>query len=257
MIKVVDTHAHLESLASLEKDVYEAKEAGVVAIIAVGSDYDSNVRVLDIAAKYPSFVFPALGLHPWELGKVGTEGVDKNLKLIEDQREAIVAVGEVGLDYDKRVRAIAEKDRQQAVLREFLALAKRLDKPVSLHSRYSWKDCFDMVRSAALDKVVFHWFTGFSSVLDSILKAGYFVSCTPAAEYHSEHRRAIREAPLAQLLLETDSPVSYGRESRYQSVPKDVLRSLNAVAELKGLDRDVVAEKTTENALRLFGIPTL
>jgi len=255
VIKVVDTHAHLESLGDLEKDVHEAREEGVVAIVAVGSDYDSSSRVLDMAAKYPRFVFPALGLHPWELGKAGTEGVDKILKLIEDQKEAIVAVGEVGLDYDKRVRAIAEKSRQQAVLKEFLALARRLDKPVSLHSRYSWKDCFDLVQSAGLDKVVFHWFTGFSSVLDSILKAGYFVSCTPAAEYHSEHRRAIREAPMAQLLLETDAPVSYGRDSRYQSAPKDVLRSLNAAAELKGVDRDLVAEKTTENALKLFGIP--
>ncbi|MBI4332386.1 MAG: TatD family hydrolase [Chloroflexi bacterium] len=251
---LIDTHAHLESLPELEGSLEEARQAGLKAIVAVGSDYESNLHVLDIAARYPGIVFPALGLHPWDLGKAGVSEVEQDLKLIEDHRDMIVAIGEVGLDYDKRVRAAAEKDRQQAVLKEFLALAAKLDKPVSLHSRYSWKDCFDLARAAGLRKVVFHWFTGFSSVLEQILKAGYFISATPAAEYHSEHRRAIRESPLSQLLLETDSPVFYGRENRYQASPKDIVRSLGAVAQIKGVDRELVAAQTSGNARRLFGV---
>lgn len=254
MLSLIDTHAHLESLENLGQELEEARQAGVSAIIAVGSDYESNLRVLEMAEKHPNYVFPALGLHPWDLGRMSAEEVTRTLKFIEDHATSIVAVGEIGLDYDKRVRAQVDKGRQQAVLRELLGLAKKLGKPVSVHSRYSWKDCFELVRAAGVEKAVFHWFTGFSSVLQEILAAGYFISATPAAEYHAEHRRAMREAPISQLLLETDSPVHYGRESRYQSSPRDLLRSLNAVAEIKGLDKAEVAEKTTENAITLFNL---
>ncbi len=254
VLRIVDTHAHLETLENLEQELEAARQAGVSGIVAVGSDYESNARILEIAARHQNYVFPALGLHPWDLGRMNEADVARTLKSIEGHKESIVAVGEIGLDYDKRVRAQVDKDRQQAVFKELLSLARKLGKPVSIHSRYSWKDCFNLVRDAGIEKAVFHWFTGFSSVLQEILAAGYFISATPAAEYHAEHRRAIKEASLSQLLLETDSPVYYGREQRYQSAPRDLLRSLNAVAEIKGMDRAVVAEKTTENAVRLFGI---
>ena len=254
MLQLVDTHAHLETVENLEQELEATHQAGIVSIIAVGSDYESNTRILEIATRYPRYVFPALGLHPWDLGRMSEADVARTLKSIEDHKETIVAVGEIGLDYDKRVKAQVDKTRQQAVLTELLSMATRLGKPVSIHSRYSWKDCFELVRAAGVEKAVFHWFTGFSSVLQEILSAGYFISATPAAEYHAEHRRAIKEAPLSQLLLETDSPVYYGREQRYRSAPRDLLRSLNAVAEIKGVDRATVAEKTTENAIRLFGM---
>ncbi|MDP2744680.1 MAG: TatD family hydrolase, partial [Dehalococcoidia bacterium] len=70
--------------------------------------------------------------------------------------------------------------------------------------------------------------------------------------YHAEQRRAVREAPLPSLLLETDSPVRYGTEMKYASTPKDVLRSLKAVAEIRGMEEAVLAEQTTRNAVRLF-----
>ena len=105
-----------------------------------------------------------------------------------------------------------------------------------------------------MDKAVFHWFTGFSSVLRGIIDGGYFVSATPAAEYHEEHRRAIREAPLQRLLLETDCPVTYGREARYESQPADILRGLEAVSQLKGIAEAKIAEQTTRNAINFFSL---
>lgn len=83
---------------------------------------------------------------------------------------------------------------------------------------------------------------------------GYFISATPAAAYHEEHRRAIREVPLNRLLLETDCPVQYGREEKYRSEVADVVRSLQAVAAIKGLEPEAVAKATTENALSFFGL---
>ena len=92
-------------------------------------------------------------------------------------------------------------------------------------------------------------------MLRDLLGQGYYVSATPATEYHSEHRRAVREAPLDRLLLETDSPVSYGREDRYTAAPKDVVRSLNATSEITGTNRESLAEQTTQNAIRFFRLP--
>jgi TatD DNase family protein len=93
--------------------------------------------------------------------------------------------------------------------------------------------------------------------LQEILDAGYFISCTPAVEYHEEHRRAIKEAPLTQLLLETDSPVSYGREIRYRAQPADILRSLKTVALIKGVGESEIVQQTTYNAKQLFEIKLL
>ena len=149
---------------------------------------------------------------------------------------------------------VASKELQKEVLNRLLNIAKKYDKPAIIHSRYAWKDALYLIQDIGMDKAVFHWFTGFSSVLRDIISAGYFVSATPATEYHEEHRRAIREAPLQKLLLETDCPVTYGRVARYESRPADVLRNLEAVSQLKGIDKTEIAEQTTRNAITFFSL---
>jgi TatD DNase family protein len=254
LLKVIDTHAHLDELENLEPALSKAKEAGIIAIVAVGSNHKSNRKVMEISLKYPALVHPAFGLHPWELGNLESRQIDATLKSIGERAAEIVAIGEIGLDYDKRVVKVAPKELQKEVFKRLLALAKAHEKPAIIHSRYAWKDCFELTKEAGIKKAVFHWFTGFSSVLRDILDAGYFTSATPAAEYHEEHRRAIKETPLEKLLLETDCPVAYGKEIRYRSEPADVLRTLSAVALLKGSDEISIAEQTTHNAINLFGL---
>ena len=80
-------------------------------------------------------------------------------------------------------------------------------------------------------------------MLRDIIDEGYFISATPAVEYHAEHRRAVREAPLLNLLLETDAPVEYGRDVRYTSAPKDLLRALSAVSGIKGIEETTLTGK--------------
>ena len=254
MYKLIDTHAHLDELENLDLMLEEAKEVGVIAIVAVGSDYRSNIKILEISQKHYPFVYPALGLHPWELANLGASQIDNNLKLIEQNIAGAVAIGEIGLDYDKRVVKAASKELQKDVLRRLLYLAKEYAKPVIIHSRYAWKDALHLVQDSGMEKAVFHWFTGFSSIVRGIIEGGYFISATPATEYHEEHRRAVRETPLNRVLLETDCPVTYGREVRYKSKPADVLRSLQAVAQLKGVDEAVIAEQTTRNAVNFFAL---
>jgi len=255
--RLIDTHAHLEEIEDLPTVLDKAKEAGVISIIAVGSDYQSNVEVLQICQDYPGFVYPALGLHPWELENLSSIEINETLSFIETRMDGIVAIGEIGLDYDKRVLKVSPKPLQQEVFKQLLTLALKHNKPAIIHSRYAWQDAYDIVKETRVKRAVFHWFTGFSSVLRSILDSGYFISATPAAEYHEEHRRAIREVPLNRLLLETDCPVTYGRGDRYTSQPADVLRALKAVAALKGTDETTLAKQTTSNSVELFSLKTV
>jgi len=252
--KLIDTHAHLDELKTLDLMLEEAKKVGVIAIIAVGSNHQSNIKTLEISQEHHRFVYPALGLHPWELAGLGTFEIDDNLRFIEQNIASAVAVGEIGLDYDKRVLKVASKELQQEVLGRLLNIARKYAKPAIIHSRYAWKDALCIVQDVGIDKAVFHWFTGFSSVLRDIIAGGYFVSATPAAEYHEEHRRAVKEAPLPRLLLETDCPVTYGKAARYESQPADILRDLKAVSQLKEIDEATIAEETTRNAIDFFSL---
>jgi len=252
--KLIDTHAHLDELKNLDLILEEAKKAGIIAIVAVGSNHQSNIKTLEISQKHRRFVYPALGLHPWELGNLGTFGIDDNLRFIEQNIASAVAVGEIGLDYDKRVLKAASKELQKEVLARLLNIAKKYAKPAIIHSRYAWKDALHLIQDAGMDKAVFHWFTGFSSVLRGIIDGGYFISATPATEYHEEHRRAVKEAPLQRLLLETDCPVTYGRTARYESQPADIVRGLEAVSQLKGIAEATIAEQTTRNAINFFSL---
>jgi len=250
---IIDTHAHLDEIENLGVVMAQAREAGVVAIIAVGQDLASNKKTLEIAAKYPGFVYPALGYHPWNIKE---PEIAANLDFIKTNISKAVGIGEVGLDYHKRVREAADKDLQKRVFAEVLQIAKENDKPALIHSRYAWRDAFDMVKGAGITKAVFHWYTGTSSVLRDIIDGGYYISVTPAVEYHEEHRRAVKETPLGQLLLETDSPVTYarGREGEFKTTPADVVRSLKGAAEIKGLSEGEAAKATTGNAVQLFNL---
>jgi len=251
MYELIDTHAHLEEIGDLERVLAEAKKAGIVAVVAVGSDYGSNKKVLQLARTYPGFVYPALGLHP---GQLGDAQIDRDLDFIRDNIDSAVAIGEVGLDYHKRVRAVVDKAWQQQVFGEILLIAKTVDKPVIVHSRYAWRDALTLVIAARIETAVFHWYTGTSSVLRDIISSGYYISATPAVLYHEEHRRAVKAVPLERLLLETDAPVVYqrGSELEYQASPADVIKSLTGVAELKGIVPAQIAGATTDNARKLF-----
>ncbi|MBA7650293.1 putative metal-dependent hydrolase YcfH [subsurface metagenome] len=251
MYRLIDTHAHLEEIENLEQALAEAKSANIIAIIGVGTDYESNQKVLNFARTYKDLVYPALGLHPWN---IKASEIDRNLEFIKAHIDEAVAIGEIGLDYHKRVRATAEKDLQKYVLKEVLKIAGKYKKPVIIHSRYAWRDSLALVEEAQLERAVFHWYTGPSSVLRDIISQGYFISATPAVEYHEEHRRAIKEIPLDRLLLETDSPVVYGRgrDFEYESRPVHILTALRGAAQLKGMSEAEIAEITTDNALDFF-----
>jgi len=243
VINLIDTHAHLDQIDQLSLVLENAKIAGVASIISVGTHFQANVKTLKIAEENQGFVYPSIGIHPWD---VESEG-QKSLEFIEMNVNKCIAIGEIGLDYWIK----KDKKKQVDVFKHQLEIANKNHKPVLVHSRGAWEDCYTMIKEIEPYKVIFHWYSGPLHILDQIIESGYSISATPAAEYSKHLRQAIRHAPLSSILLETDSPVEYkGRLSE----PVDVIKSLKAVAELKRVPLEEVAKATTINAKEFFGL---
>jgi TatD DNase family protein len=247
-MNLIDTHVHLEQISELPAMIDRCKKEGVLGIVAVGMDLRSNQAILAICENHSGYVFPAFGLHPWSLK--GEEELERCIRFIERSIDKCVAIGEIGLDYKIKVG----KKFQQKAFQRALDIAGRFNKPACIHSRYSYKRTFQMVRDAGVIKAVFHWYSGPVDNLESIIEAGYFVSATPALEYSEAHRKAIAKAPLEQILIETDAPVEYkGLESR----PFHIGKTLQALVDLKGVSAEKAAKVTTESAIDFFGLSTL
>ncbi len=251
MRKVIDTHTHLEAIKNLAEAVKRAEDSGVLSIITVGSDFESSRRALDISGAYgQTRIYPALGIHPWNLITCDPK---PTLEFIEENIEKAVAVGEIGLDYwlKQAKKDMEQRNRQKEVFKILLRLGKKYQKPAIIHTRGSWEDCFDLTVETETKMAVFHWYSGPLEILDKILGQGYYISANPSAEYSKKHQAAIANTPLERILLETDSPVKYQYK---ESEPADILRTLEAVARIKGVSRKDAADITTRNAKELFNL---
>lgn len=242
-LRLIDTHAHLDEFPDLNPVVERAKNAGVIAVIAVGTSHASNEKTLHLSQSHRGYIFPAQGIHPWEVG----DGAEEEITAIEAKIKDCVAIGEIGLDYWIK----KEKEIQRRTFKQLLELAVRWDKPVSIHTRGAWEDAYLLVAESKIKKAVFHWYSGPQAILHKILDSGYLVSATPAVAYSKALREAVKFTPIDSLLLETDSPVKY---MGITAEPATVVKTLKYVAELKGILEEVVAEKTTENAIALFNL---
>ena len=252
MLKVADAHAHLIELKDLDAVIDRASKAGVFAIVSMGVSLRSNIKNLQITKKYSDSqvkIIPALGLHPWGLDEKDIEPtIEHILKNIQES----AGIGEIGLDYWRKDGSLIEpskKEIQHLAFKKTIKLAKEFGKPISVHTRGAWEDCFNMIVEQRVKKVIFHWFSGPVELVKKIIDCDFYISTTPALKYSKEHRSAILNTPLENLLLETDSPVKYGD---LKSEPKDVLIPLREVSKLKNVKIEEVAKKTTNNFLNIF-----
>lgn len=256
MYKLIDTHAHLDQIIDLESALKRAKEAGVEKIIAVATDYNSCIRLLDIKkSNYDPEIFIALGVHPTE---IKSNEIEKTLNLIEENKKNIIAIGEIGLDYwHKSVKKDkSKKEQQEEVFSQQLKIAKKYNLPVIIHSRGSWQDCLKLCLEYEIKMAVFHWYSGPIDILKKILTSNFFISATPSLGYSPQHQAAIQETPLDRLLLETDSPVFFGDvpNNGFKAEPKDVIRTLDLVSKLKNISQEKIITQTNKNAETVFNI---
>ncbi|MGP3667028.1 MAG: TatD family hydrolase [Candidatus Bathyarchaeota archaeon] len=253
MLKLADSHVHLDELENLEEVLKDCRNVGVLAVVGVGSNQASNIYLTNLPAEYYGVkIYITLGIHPWAV-TLEKEKPDLTLKLVEEKAGKIVGVGEVGLDFWlKEARKSQDvKDLQVNVFKFFLHVAKEHGKPVIIHSRGAWEECLNLAEKVGVEKAVFHWFTGPLNILKRIVDDDYFISVTPAVRYSKEHQLVVKNTPLENILIETDSPVKYGG---VPAKPSDVIRSLEGVVKIKGLSIEEVANVVAKNFEKVFNV---
>jgi TatD DNase family protein len=175
--------------------------------------------------------------------------------LIRQKREGLVAIGEVGLDHWK-VKEPAERELQREIFTRFVRLSLELDLPLNIHSRSAGRHVVSLLLEEGAQRVQLHAFDGKPASALPAVEAGYFFSIPPSVVRSRQKQKLVRRLPLSCLLLETDSPVLSAVPGE-RNEPAQVRISLQAIAELKQLPEQQVAEAVTQNTRRLLGDRTL
>jgi TatD DNase family protein len=254
-MKLIDAHIHLsdaEYTGHIDELIADAKNAGVTALVTNSMDLKTCQSDLALAEKYPDLVYPALGIHPWNINVLKENELEQIIDLIQKQKSTVKAIGEIGLDY--KYESVWEK--QMMVFDKMLHLAESLDLPVIIHSRGTTDKIVDMLPSYNLKRVLLHWFSYPMSALTRAMDNGYFITEGPPATYSNGIREVIEKVPLTNLLTETDGPVTYWK-SPYNgqlTKPSFIRNVVEAVAEIKKTQAENVAEQIAKNFEVFFNI---
>jgi TatD DNase family protein len=247
---LIDCHAHLcDPVFDADRGevLDRALAAGVEAIVAVGETLEDARRNRRLAEIHPQ-VFPAAGLYPTHLD------VDLAVELerwIRENRECLVAIGEVGLDHWK-VKEPADREAQRENFRRFVRLAVELDLPLNVHSRSAGRHAVALLLEQDARRVQLHAFDGKPSSALPAVEAGFYFSIPPSIVRSRQKQKLVRRLPLSCMLLETDSPV-LSPDPGERNEPANLRVGLRTVAELKGVTETEVAERVHENSIRLYG----
>lgn len=254
---LIDTHCHLdEDSFAVDRDEVVARsiDAGLAAIVTIGTTAASSVQAVEIAARY-SQVYAAVGIQPNYAAQAGPD----DWQTIEDlaTRPKVVAIGETGLD---RYWDYAPFDLQTEYFARHLDLARRHDLPFVVHCREAEADVVSQLREAAQSgalRGVMHSFAGDAATADACLELGLHISFAGMLTYKKNDalREVARAVPLDRLLVETDSPYLAPVPLRgKRNEPANVQHTAAVLAAVHGLTPDEMAEITTRNARRLFAL---
>lgn len=249
---MIDTHCHLVyENADPEPAIAKARKV-LDAVITCGypRDYDKNIKVVE---RYKGFVFLTLGLHPIDIKDMTADEVDKYMDFMRNQKENILAIGEVGLDFHW-FPGEEENKRFKEVFSRCLRLARELGKPVVLHTRKAEQECFDMVVSHGIKNAVFHCYSGGMTLARQIIDSGFLISLSTNIDRSKNTRKIAKSFPLDMLLTETDSPFLSPMPGQ-KNEPVNVKLVVEKIAELRGMNVEEVDRQTTENAIKFFNLP--
>jgi TatD DNase family protein len=204
-------------------------------------------------SKVENGIFPAYGLHPMYL----TEHQPQHLRELAlwIEREKPVAVGECGLDF--HVDGL-DAEAQRSYFQGQLELAREADLPVIVHARRALDDVTAAIRRVGNLRGVVHSFSGSPEQAQQLWKLGFFLGIGGPVTYERARRLRgiVASMPLEWLLLETDSPDQplHGHQGK-RNEPALLQEVCNTVAELRGVDPQIIATATSANCERLFNLP--
>jgi TatD DNase family protein len=272
---LIDTHAHL-NFAAFKDDFTETIKRSIDSdtwMINVGSQLSTSQEAVEIASQYEKGVYAAIGLHPIHLEtQVRKEIIDEKEEFEFTSREEkfnpenyrkmagnqkVVAIGETGLDYfhDKN-----NKEKQKEVFRQQIKLAVELDLPIIVHCREANGDVIEILKEAKKiykEKLrgVVHCFSGDLSEAKEYIALDFLLGFNGIITFTRDYDKVLLEIGLEHAVVETDCPYLTPPPHRgKRNEPAYVKHVAEKIANLKGISVKEVAQKTTENAKKLFNL---
>ncbi|WP_349409054.1 TatD family hydrolase [Pseudalkalibacillus sp. SCS-8] len=251
-----DTHAHLNA-DQFEEDreevIQRALDEGVSHIVVVGFDRKTINGAMDLAETY-DFIYAAVGWHPVD----AIDMTEEDLKWIEElsSHPKVVALGEMGLDYhwDK-----SPKDVQKDVFRQQIRLAKKVKLPIVIHNREATEDVVSILEEEDAGEVggIMHCYSGSLEIAKRCMDMNFYISFGGPVTFKNAKRpkEVAAEIPMDRLLIETDCPFLSPHPLRGKRNESAYVKYIaEQIADLKGISVEELAQKTSDNAFRLFGI---
>ncbi|MCE2506842.1 MAG: TatD family hydrolase [Nitrosopumilaceae archaeon] len=201
-----DSHIHLSDpqyFSDMDFTLHEMESLKIKAC-CVSMDAENSLQTLELAKK-SNLVLPFIGIHP----ECASDDLDKVVTMIENNHDTIAGVGEIGLDptYTNN----EDSKRQTLVFETLLSCAEKFHKPVSIHSRKSLDDVFQIMTSYDTKHALLHWFDGNKKQLQKAMDMGFFVSFGPVMIYANDKQALLSKSDESKILVETDGPVRFSR----------------------------------------------
>ena len=254
MTSFIDTHCHLDKLDSTpEEAVKQAIQEGVKTMVTISVDEESFDFVSNAVMQFKD-VYGTIGVHPHDASEFRTS-LEQSIRKLAREQDKLIAIGETGLDYHYMN---SSTENQQFAFRKQLQIAVELNLPVVLHSREAEADTISILKEIPVPALgVAHSFTSSLKMAKTLLDMGWYLGINGIVTFKKAEdlREVVRWLPLDRLLLETDSPflapVPFrGKPNKPAHIP--VIASF--IAELRKIPIEHLAEKTSQNAHRLFSI---
>jgi TatD DNase family protein len=255
---LIDTHAHLDDekfATDLPQVLQRALDAGVRRIVTIATTAPSSATCVALAAQYPSLA-GTVGIQPNHVAEAAPDAWDQVVQLV--MRPKVVAVGETGLD---RYWDYTPFPQQEDFFARHLELARKHNLAVVIHCREAEADVLRMLRDDYNHhgplRAVMHSFSGDWPTAEACLAMGLHISFAGMVTYKNAQdlRDVARRVPLESLLVETDSPYLAPVPLRgKRNEPGHVIHTAACLAAVQGVELAVLAQQTTQNALKLFGM---
>lgn len=264
---LIDTHTHLETFArngTLAATLTRAREAGVEAMVTIGTAPDDWTLYRGIAGEHPGFVHYSVGLHPCSVEAGWAAAVAQIEEFWGGTAPRPVALGECGLDRFHLPKDAAQADMifawQRAAFAAQLEIAKRLACPVVVHSRGAFQECVELIDASGVEwsRVVFHCFTEGEPEMSELTRRGGFGSFTGILTYKNAApiRAAAKAQGLGRFMLETDAPYLTPLPHRGKpNEPAFVRHTAEfAAADVFGVSYEILTTAATANARSFFNL---
>ena len=252
---MIDSHCHINDPSFKdypEEYINLAKSAGIAEFLVVGYDEKSSRIAVDISKKFPE-CFAAVGIHPSDVKRMKKGDLESIQELAKNER--VLAIGEIGLDYywDKEKEI---QDQQKDFFIKQIDIANKLNKPISIHCRDAYEDCYEILKSHPVKKGgVMHCYGGSPEMARMFIKLGFVLGFGGTLTFKNARKpkEVLESISDKDFILETDAP--YLAPDPYrgkQNHSKYLYLVRDKIAELKNVSTEEVDCQSTENFNRIF-----